>query len=105
MSVSCRLFWSIDLDTDMMTYCRRGYFDSSMNTTDWVWNASLSRTLGSRGQWVLKAVGYDLLHQLPDMRRVINVQGMTETRFNTMPSFVTLHLMFFFDKKPKRKNN
>ena len=105
LSMSCRLFWSIDLETDMMAYCRRGFSESSMNTTDWVWNISLSRGVGSRNQWVVKLVGYDILQQLPSIRRVVNAQGMKETRFNTMPSYVTVHLLYRLDRKPKKKVN
>ena len=89
----------------MMAYCRRGFSESSMNTTDWVWNISLSRGVGSRNQWVVKLVGYDILQQLPSIRRVVNAQGMKETRFNTMPSYVTVHLLYRLDRKPKKKVN
>lgn len=98
------LVFGIDLDTDLMVYCRRGYSDTSMNTTDWVWNASLSKALGRRKQWLIKAVGFDILSQLSNVRKVVNAQGRTETWYNTMPSYATLHIVYRLDIKPKKKS-
>lgn len=90
-------------ETDLMTYARRGYAEQSMNTTDWVWNAALSYTLGKQKQWLIRAVGFDLLHQLASVRREVNAQGYVETWYNTVPSYATLHVTFRFDAKPRRK--
>ena len=90
-------------DTDLMVYCRRGYNDASMNTTNWVWNASLSKAFGKREQWVIKANGFDLLHQISTVRRTVNAQGRTETWYNTIPSYATLHIVYRLDIKSKKK--
>lgn len=103
ISFSSPLVWGIDFDTDLMVYCRRGYNDASMNTTNWVWNASLSKALGKRKQWVIKANGFDLLHQISTVRRTVNAQGRTETWYNTIPSYATLHIVYRLDMKPKKK--
>ena len=93
----------IDLETDVMAYLRRGYTDASMNTTDWVWNASLSKAFGKRKQWLLRAVGFDILQQLSNIRRTVNAQGRTETWYNTTPAYASLHLTYRFDMKPKKR--
>ena len=93
----------IDLETDVMAYLRRGYTDASMNTTDWVWNASLSKAFGKRKQWLLRAVGFDILGQLSNIRRTVNAQGRTETWYNTTPAYASLHLTYRFDMKPKKR--
>ena len=93
----------IDLETDVMAYLRRGYADASMNTTDWVWNASLSKAFGKRKQWLLRAVGFDILQQLSNIRRTVNAQGRTETWYNTTPAYASLHLTYRFDMKPKKR--
>lgn len=103
LSLTAPLVWGIDLDTDLMVYCRRGYSDASMNTTDWVWNASLSKAFGRRKQWLIKAVGFDILSQLSNVRKVVNSQGRTETWYNTTPSYATLHIIYRLDVKPKKK--
>ena len=103
-ALAAPLFWGIDFDTDLMAYCRRGYNDASMNTTQWVWNASLSKGLGKRKQWVVKANAFDILHQISNVRRTVNAQGRTETWYNTIPSYATLHIVYRLDVKPKKKN-
>jgi len=103
LSLSTPLVWGIDLETDLMAYARRGYNDPSMNTTDWVWNASLSRALGKKKLWLVRAVGFDLLHQLSSVKRYVTAQGTTETWYNTVPAYATLHLIYRLQIKPKKE--
>ncbi len=93
----------IELDTDIMAYCRRGYEDPTMNSTDWVWNIQLSKTFGHNKQFTIKATGFDLLGQLPTIKQVVNAQGRYETRYNSQPSYALLSLIYRLDIKPKRK--
>ena len=85
-----------------MMYSRRGYQDASMNDNSLVWNLSLARTFGKTKNWIVKASGMDLLHQISNVRRVINSYGRSETRYNTVPSYVMLHLIYRLDVKPKK---
>ena len=103
ITLSTPLFWGIDFDTDFTAYCRRGYADKSMNTTSWVWNAALSKALGKSKQWIVKAKGFDILHQISNTYRTVNAQGRTETWYNTIPSYATLHIFYRLDVKPKRR--
>ena len=93
------------LDTDITAFCRRGYADASINTTSWVWNAALSRCAGKKKNWVVKLRGYDLLHQLSNVRRSINSQGRTETWYNTVPSYVMLQVQYNLLVKAKNSKN
>lgn len=93
----------VNLDTDLMAYCRRGYEEPSMNTTDWVWNLQLSKTFGKTKQFTAKAIGFDLLHQLPTIKQVVNPQGRTETRYNSQPAYAILTLAYRLDIKPRTK--
>lgn len=102
LTLTTPLVWGIDLDTDLMAYCRRGYADTSMNTTDWVWNASLSKAFGRRKEWLVRAMGFDILSQLSNVRKVMTAQGRTETWYNTIPSYATLHIVYRLDIKPKK---
>lgn len=103
ISGSAPLIWGIDLQTDLMAYCRRGYADPSMNTTDWVWNLQLSKAFGRRKEWVVKAIGFDLLQQLPTVKQVVNAQGRTESRYNSQPAYALLTLTYRLDIKPQKK--
>lgn len=91
----------LDFETDMLAYTRAGYSDKTFNSTDWVWNASLSYAWGKKNQWLVRAMGFDILHQLSSVKRVINEQGFTETRYNTVPSYALLTLVYRFSKAPK----
>ncbi|MDE6652571.1 MAG: hypothetical protein K2K08_09270 [Paramuribaculum sp.] len=93
----------VNLDTDLMAYCRRGYEDISMNTTDWVWNLQLSKSFGKTKQFTAKAIGFDLLHQLPTIKQVVNPQGRTETRYNSQPAYAILTIAYRLDIKPRTK--
>lgn len=93
----------IRIDTDLMAYCRRGYEERSMNTTDWVWNLQLSKSFGKTKQFTAKAIGFDLLHQLPTVKQVVTPQGRTESRYNSQPAYAILTLAYRLDIKPRTK--
>lgn len=103
VSAATPLLWGIDLQTDLMAYCRRGYEKADLNTTDWVWNLTLSKAFGKGNAWVVKARGYDILHQLPNVRQFVNAQGRTETRYNTIPAYAVVSLTYRLDIKPQKK--
>lgn len=90
--------------TDLTMYARRGYQQSEMNTTDWVWNAQLTRSF-LNGKLLAKLKGYDILQQLSNTRYVMNEQGRTESWHNGIPRYVMLSLSWRFNVTPKQKNN
>ena len=91
------------LTTDLTMYARRGYQQSEMNTTDWVWNAQLTRSF-LNGKLLAKLKGYDILQQLSNTRYVMNEQGRTESWHNGIPRYVMLSLSYRFNVVPKQKN-
>lgn len=94
--------WDFTVETDLTAYCRRGYADKKMNSTDWVWNMRITRPFGPSKQWIIKAEALDLLRQFPDIRRSIDSMGRTEVRYNTIPAYALLTLTYRLDIKPKR---
>lgn len=94
--------WELQLTTDMTMFARRGYQQSEMNTTDWIWNVQLARTF-LKGHLTAKLQGFDLLQQLSNTRYVINSQGRTEMWNNSIPRYVMLSLAWKFNINPKRK--
>lgn len=101
LTTEFQLPWSIAFGSDMTLYARRGYYESMMNTTDWVWNAHLSRSL-MKGALVAKLTGFDLLHQLTNTRYEMNAQGRTELWYNSLPRYMMLSLAWKFNTSPKR---
>ena len=94
--------WELQLTTDMTMFARRGYQQTEMNTTDWIWNVQLARTF-LKGHLIAKLQGFDLLQQLSNTRYVINSQGRTESWNNSIPRYVMLSLAWKFNINPKKK--
>lgn len=95
--------YSVELNTDMNFYARHGYADRTLNTTHWVWNASLAKTL-LKGNLTLKLTAVDILGQISNVQHSINAQGRTETWTNTLPRYVLFSLLYRFHKVPKKKH-
>ena len=99
------LFWGVNFNTNLIFLQRRGYDDATMNDNTLVWDAEVSRSLGRGKAWTVKLKGHDLLHQLSNVRRTINAQGLTETWTNSVPSYLMLHLSYRFNWQPKSMRN
>lgn len=112
--------------TSFRIYQRRGYDDDSMNDDSFIWNASFSysfdfrrssyhssssgadggsirKTGTGKRPWTVSLTAQDILRQLSNTRRVLNAQGITETWYNTVPSYVMLHVFYRFSKSPQKK--
>jgi hypothetical protein len=92
----------LQVATDAVLYVKRGYGDKSMDTNDFVWNASIAKSLW-KNRFVVKLEGFDLLNQLCNIYSTVDAQGRVETWRNMVPSFVMLHLEWHFSRLPKNK--
>ncbi len=90
------------LSTDFTVFSRRGYGDRSLNTDDLIWNMRLERSV-MHGNLTLALDGFDLLHELSKVTRVVNAQGRTESYTNVMPAYFMLHAIYRLNKQPKKK--
>lgn len=97
------LLKTLDLETELMMWSRRGYSDHSMNDDCLIWNATLSYSFGRLKQWVLKVEGTDMLRQRSNVRHTMNAQGRSETWYRTIPSYWMLRIAYQFKKEPKKK--
>ena len=50
----------------------------------------------------LSLEGHDLLHQLSSTQYSVNAQGRTETWYRSLPHYVMLHLVYHWNKNPKK---
>lgn len=94
--------WNMQVGTDVTMYSRRGYSEASMNTNELVWNARISKRLPKQNLTILFD-GFDLLGNLSNVRRYVNAQGRTEAFYNVIPSYGLLHVIYRFNKEPKKK--
>ena len=103
LSFAMPIVATLDFDTDLNLTMRRGYHERSMNTTEWVWNAALSAKFGQRGQWVVRAIAFDILQNLSNVTNTLNAQGHTEWWYNSARSYASLHLVYHIKVKPSKK--
>jgi len=87
--------------SDLSLYARRGYQESLMNTTEWVWNIHLHHSF-MKGALLAKLTGFDLLHQLSNTKYEMNEQGRTETWYNNLPRYVMCSLVWKFNINHKK---
>lgn len=95
-----KLPWDMSFTTDLMMHSRRGYADSRLNTNDLVWNARLAKSI-LHGNLTFALDGFDILGQLSNVRLTMNSQGRTETRYNTLPRYAMLHIIYRLNIQPK----
>ena len=90
------------LSADGNMYSRRGYGSSELNTDDFVLNASISQPF-FKGKLIARIEAFDLLHQLSNTQYSVNAQGRTETWYRSLPHYVMVHLVYHWNKNPKKK--
>ena len=92
----------LTLAADATMYSRRGYGSTLMNTDDFVLNASVSQPF-FKGKLIARIEAFDLLHQLSSTQYTVNAQGRTETWYRSLPHYIMGHLVYHFNKNPKKK--
>ena len=90
---SYKFKFGLETGMDLKMFSRRGYSDSLINTNDLICNAYISKSF-FKGKLAAKLEGYDIFHQLKSINYEINGQGKTETRFNAIPNYLMLHLIY-----------
>lgn len=90
----------IDLNTQFNPYFRRGYENKEMNTTEYIWNATVSKTFAKSG-FTIKLAAYDILGSAKHVYTSVNAQGRTETWRNCLPRYVMLSAIYRFDMKKR----
>lgn len=95
--------WGTSLNTSIMQNSRRGYSDSSMNTNEVLWNAQLSQSFLKGKPLVVSIEMYDLLHQQSNFSRTINALRRSDTQYNSINSYVMLHVSYRFNAFPGGK--
>ena len=87
---------------DGTMYSRRGYGSTALNTDDFILNASVSHPF-LNGKLIARIEAFDILHQLSSTQYAVNAQGRTETWYRSLPHYVMLHMVYHWNKNPKKK--
>lgn len=95
--------WNMKLQSQLQSRIRTHYSDDAMNSTEWVWNASLEKSL-LKGAMSVKVEGVDILASRKDINVRVNAQGRYETWRNSMPRYGMLTVSYRFSIQPKKKD-
>ena len=90
---SYKFKFALETGMDLKMFSRRGYSDPLINANDLICNVYISKSF-LKGKLAAKLEGYDIFHQLKSISYEINGQGKTETRFNAIPNYLMLHLIY-----------
>ena len=90
---SYKFKFGLETGMDLKMFSRRGYSDPLINANDLICNVYISKSF-LKGKLAAKLEGYDMFHQLKSISYEINGQGKTETRFNAIPNYLMLHLIY-----------
>ena len=84
--------WQMEVGTECALRMRRGYQESHMNTTEWLWNASLSQRLLSNRSLSLGLRLTDILHQRRCIMRTFTPTEKQEVITNRIGSYALFFL-------------
>ena len=90
---SYKFKFGLETGMDLKMFSRRGYSEPLINANDLICNVYISKSF-LKGKLAAKLEGYDIFHQLKSISYEINGQGKTETRFNAIPNYLMLHLIY-----------
>lgn len=90
------------LSADGTMYSRRGYSSRNLNTDDFILNASVSQPI-FKGKLIARIEAFDLLQQISSTQYEVNAQGRTEMWNRSLPHYVMAHIVYHFNKNPKKK--
>lgn len=100
---SVKLPWNMQLVSGLTMVSYRGYSAEVMNRTQWIWNASLSKSM-LRGRLVFKVSANDILNQISNISSHISADARTEFWSKSLPRYVLASVIFRFNHNPKRSN-
>lgn len=90
--------WGMTFSTDINQQSRRGYNDASMNTNELIWNAQLSQRLLKKKTLTLSVRAIDILNNRDDVSRNISATARTDSRSETINSYVLFSVNWRFGK-------
>ena len=79
--------WGTTLNTDIAMNSRRGYSQSSMNTNELIWNASISHSFLKNKQLTVSFEWNDILKERSNISRTINSLMSSESLYNSIYSY------------------
>lgn len=96
-----RVFWGMQITSDITYFTRYGYSDDFMNTHCWVWNVQLSKSV-LQNRLTFSFIGFDILKQMSNISYSLDSQARTEKWCNVIPRYIMLKASYRFHKQPQK---
>lgn len=103
VSANITLPWNMQIASDISENSRRGYSDASMNTNELIWNAQISQSFLKGNRLTVILQWYDILHQESTYSRTINASMRSDTEYNSITSYATLHVVYRIKQFGKKR--
>jgi hypothetical protein len=100
---SLPLLFGLVLHSELNIYDHRGYQDNRYNTSEFIWNASLMRSL-FHGSLQLSIEAFDMLNDIRSTTYLLNAQMQKESYQNTLHRYAMLHILYRLNIMPKKKS-
>lgn len=103
ITTNITLPWNMQIASDISENGRRGYSDASMNTNELIWNAQISQSFMKGNRLTVILQWYDILRQQKTFNRTINASMRSDTEYNSITSYATLHVVYRIKQFGKRR--
>ncbi len=95
-TTSVYLPWDLTLESDINYSTNSGYADG-FEQNEWLWNASLQKTLFKQKNGTLRFKIYDILQQRSNINRSVTSNYIRDTTTNTLTSYFMVHFVYRFN--------
>ena len=95
-STSIYLPWDLTLESDINYSTNSGYADG-FQLNEWLWNASLQKTLFKQKNGTIRFKIYDILQQRSNISRSVTSNYISDTTTNTLTSYFMVHFVYRFN--------
>ncbi len=88
--------WDLTLESDINYSTNSGYADG-FEQNEWLWNASLQKTLFKQKNGTIRFKIYDILQQRSNITRSVTSNYIRDTTTNTLTSYFMVHFVYRFN--------
>jgi hypothetical protein len=95
-STAIYLPWDLTIESDINYSTNSGYADG-FQQNEWLWNASIQKTLFKEKNGTIRFKIYDILQQRSNINRSVTSNYIRDTTTNTLTSYFMVHFVYRFN--------
>ncbi|MDR0421859.1 MAG: outer membrane beta-barrel protein [Proteiniphilum sp.] len=96
LAATLYLPWNLTLESDINYSTNSGYADG-FQQNEWLWNASLQKTLLKQKNATIRFKIYDILQQRSNISRSVTSNYIRDTTTNTLTTYFMVHIVYRFN--------